>query len=187
LACHQYSDFNGDGRSDILFQNDSGEVAIWEVNGANVIGGGSLGNPGPSWHVIGTGQYNADNYSDLRFQNSSGDIANWELNGTNVIDSPTGTNPPVWHLVGDSTPFFAANVDLPWQSDGQDIYFQNDSGQAFFWVTSGTTITNSGSLGNPGPTWHLKATGDINGDRNPDLLWQNDDAALPYGKLTDRA
>ena len=64
------SDFDGDGYSDILWQNTGGEVAIWkmngtsvigggglvciwEMNGTTVIGGGSLGNPGPSWHPIG--------------------------------------------------------------------------------------------------------------------------------------
>ena len=41
-------DFNGDGFSDILWQNDSGEVDIWEMNGTNVIGAGRLGNSGPS-------------------------------------------------------------------------------------------------------------------------------------------
>jgi hypothetical protein len=28
-------DYNGDGKSGILFQNNSGEVAIWELNGAS--------------------------------------------------------------------------------------------------------------------------------------------------------
>jgi hypothetical protein len=51
------SDFDGDGYSDILWQNTSGEVAIWEMNGTSVIGGASLGNPGPSWHVIATGDF----------------------------------------------------------------------------------------------------------------------------------
>jgi hypothetical protein len=45
------SDFNGDRKSDILRQNDSGEVAVWEINGTSVIGGGSVANPGPTWHV----------------------------------------------------------------------------------------------------------------------------------------
>jgi hypothetical protein len=44
-------DYNGDGKSDILFQNSSGEVAIWELNGATVIASASLANPGPTWHV----------------------------------------------------------------------------------------------------------------------------------------
>jgi hypothetical protein len=40
------SGFNGDGFSDVLFQNSSGEAVIWEMNGTSVIGSGSLGNPG---------------------------------------------------------------------------------------------------------------------------------------------
>ena len=34
-------DFNDDGHSDILWQNTNGQVAIWEMNGTNVIGGGN--------------------------------------------------------------------------------------------------------------------------------------------------
>jgi hypothetical protein len=45
------SDFNADSHADTLWQNDSGEVAVWEMNGTSVGGGGSLGNPGPTWHV----------------------------------------------------------------------------------------------------------------------------------------
>src|SRR5262249_56998427 len=31
-------DFDGDGKSDILWRNDSGQVYIWEMNGLNVKG-----------------------------------------------------------------------------------------------------------------------------------------------------
>jgi hypothetical protein len=50
------SDFNGDGFSDILWQNVDGHAAIWEMNGLSQIAGGSqiLGaNPGPSWRAVG--------------------------------------------------------------------------------------------------------------------------------------
>ncbi len=40
-------DFNGDGRSDILWQNDSGAVAIWDVNGTSAIATPVISNPGP--------------------------------------------------------------------------------------------------------------------------------------------
>ncbi len=40
------SDFNGDGKSDILWQNDNGQVAIWELDGTTVIGNGLVGKPG---------------------------------------------------------------------------------------------------------------------------------------------
>ena len=48
-------DFNGDGFSDILFQNtSSGQASIWEMNGTNVVGGGAVSpNPGSSWRAVG--------------------------------------------------------------------------------------------------------------------------------------
>jgi hypothetical protein len=42
-----------DGGSDILFQNASGQVSIWEMDAATRIGGGTLSpNPRPSWPAI---------------------------------------------------------------------------------------------------------------------------------------
>jgi hypothetical protein len=92
-------DFNGDGHSDILWQNTNGQVAIWEMNGTNVIGMAVVGaNPGPSWQEVGTGNFNGDGHSDILFQNTSGQVAIWEMNGTNVIGAAAvGTNPgPSW-------------------------------------------------------------------------------------------
>jgi hypothetical protein len=39
------------GRSDILFQNSSGAVDIWEMRGTSVLASNSLGNPGPTRHL----------------------------------------------------------------------------------------------------------------------------------------
>ena len=62
-------DFNGDGKSDILFQNTGGQVTIWLMTGATPTTEALVGaNPGPSWHVIGTGDYNGDGKSDILFQ-----------------------------------------------------------------------------------------------------------------------
>ena len=92
-------DFNGDGTSDILLQNSSGNLVDWELNGTSVIGTAIVTNPGPSWHVVGTGDYNGDGFSDIRLQNSSGKAFIWEMNGTNIIGSGSvGSNPgPSWH------------------------------------------------------------------------------------------
>src|SRR5206468_4176250 len=148
-------DFNGDHRSDILFQNDSGEVSVGERKGKSVLAPGTVGSPGPSWNAVSTGVFNNDGFSDLLIQNDNGEVA-------------------VWHVTGDSSPYLPGNIDLPWQSDGASVFLQNDSGQAFLWVVSGTTIAGGGTPGNPGPSWHERAIGDFNGDRNPDILFQND-------------
>jgi hypothetical protein len=68
------------------------------MTGTGVIGSTSLGNPGPSWHVLGTGDYNRDGRSDLLFQSSSGEVDLWEMNGTSVIAAASLGNPgPAWH------------------------------------------------------------------------------------------
>jgi len=44
-------DYNNDGKSDILWQNSSGAVAIWEMNGTSVLASATIANPGPTWHA----------------------------------------------------------------------------------------------------------------------------------------
>ena len=41
---------------------------------------------------------------------------------------------------------------------------------------NGSTVLANSAAGsfNPGPTWHIKGTGDFNGDGRSDILWQND-------------
>ena len=59
----------------------------------------SISNPGPDWHIMGTGDYNSDNRSDLLWQSTSGDVAIWEMNGTSVLRSAIlGSPSPTWHL-----------------------------------------------------------------------------------------
>ena len=42
----------GCDNTDIVFQNDNGSVALWQMSGTNVIGGGVVGNPGTGWNVL---------------------------------------------------------------------------------------------------------------------------------------
>src|SRR5262249_20618493 len=43
-------DLNGDGNSDLVFQNN-GQAGVWLMNGTTPIAEAGLGNPGPSWHI----------------------------------------------------------------------------------------------------------------------------------------
>jgi len=160
------NDFNGDGYSDILWQNDSGEVAIWEMNGFNIIASASLGNPGSSWHIRASGDFNGDGFSDILWQNDNGQVAIWEMNGFTTIGSASVFNPGLsWHIKGTGD----------FNGDGfSDILWQSDSGEVVIWEMNGLNIMASASLGNPGSSWHVKGIGDFNGDGFSDILWQND-------------
>jgi len=155
--------------SNVLWQNDNGQAVIWEMSGLTPLTGSFVGgNPGPSWHVKGSGDFNGDGNSDILWQNDSGQAAIWLMNGlTQLSGSPVGGNPgPSWHVVGAGD----------FNGDGKaDILWQNDSGQAAIWLMNGLTqIGGSPVGGNPGSSWHVIGSGDFNGDGKADILWQND-------------
>ena len=170
------SDPFGGGASGILWRNDSGEADIWATNGTTVTGGGSVGNPGPSWHAIGTGDFNGDGHSDILFQNSSGQVFVWALNGISVIGGGSLGNPgPSWHTVGAGD----------FNADGySDILWQNSSGEVVVWEINGTSVIGGASLGNPGPSWHAIGAGYFNADGYSDILWQNDSGEVDIWELS---
>src|SRR5262249_51206457 len=54
-------DFNGDGKSDLLWLNTStGQAVIWLLNGTSVSGGGSPGSAASPWTIAETGDFNGD-------------------------------------------------------------------------------------------------------------------------------
>ena len=63
-------DFNGDSKSDILWQNDNGMPAIWLMNGSTVLANSPAGsfNPGPTRQIKDTGDFNGDGMSDILWQ-----------------------------------------------------------------------------------------------------------------------
>ena len=172
-------DFNGDGHADVLWQNDNGSVAIWlmDAAGTTPIAAPLIGtNPGPAWHVKGTGDFNGDGHADILWQNDNGSVATWLMDaaGTTPIAAPLiGTNPgPAWHVKGTGD----------FNGDGHaDILWQNDNGSVAIWLmnAAGTTPIAEPLIGtNPGPAWHVKGTGDFNGDGHADVLWQNDNGSV---------
>jgi hypothetical protein len=84
------ADFNGDGRTDILWQhtNGAGQVdarSMWLMNGGSFIGGGMVANPGSDWSVVGVDDYNNDGKADLMWKHTTGWVAEWLMNGANVM------------------------------------------------------------------------------------------------------
>jgi hypothetical protein len=97
-------DFNGDGKADILLQHDNGQVAIWMMDGFNVLAGANVGpNVGPAWRVQEAADFNGDGKSDILWQNADGTPAIWLMDGFDVVTGVNvATNPgATWNIVGE--------------------------------------------------------------------------------------
>jgi FG-GAP-like repeat len=65
------ADFNGDGKSDILWQNSvNGQRVIWVMNGTSYSSYVDLGIVATSWRIVGSADFNADRDPDILWENS---------------------------------------------------------------------------------------------------------------------
>src|SRR5437773_8494064 len=82
------SDFDGDGRADILWRNlSTGENYIWLMNGLSTASQGSVNfvDPASGWQVQGVGDFDADRKVDNLWRNSStGEHQIYLMNGLTI-------------------------------------------------------------------------------------------------------
>ena len=171
-------DFNGDGKTDIIWQNDNGSITDWLAKSDD--SGGFISNDAnawrveaTSWHVAGTGDFNGDGKADVIWRNNDGHFTEW-LGQANGGFSSNDANawawePTSWHVVGTGD----------FNGDGRtDIIWQNDNGAITDWLAQ----ANGGFLSNDAnawrvesTSWHVAGTGDFNGDGKGDVIWRNAD------------
>ncbi len=165
--------YNADGLSDILWQDTSGNLALWEMNGSTVLNANTAGFgavPAP-WAIVGQRDFNGDGNADILWRNTTtGDIAIWEMNGTTILNANTaglGNVPTAWSIVGTGD----------FNGDGMaDILWRNTTtGDLAIWEMNGTTILNANTagVGNVPLNWTVVGVGDFNGDGKADILWRN--------------
>jgi hypothetical protein len=186
LQSSAQNDFNGDGRSDILWRSDDGTFTDWlanangshSPNAANV-----LSNVSTDWQIAGTGDFNGDGYVDVMWRNVDGRITNWlgTVNGGFTDNVANAYN----------------SVSLDWQvasigdfnGDGRDdILWRNDDGRFTDWLgtANGSWSPNAANLLDSVSTdWKIVGTGDFNGDGHDDIMWRNVDGRITNWLGTD--
>ncbi|MBF0316915.1 MAG: VCBS repeat-containing protein [Nitrospirae bacterium] len=194
-------DFNGDGKTDMLFrqkgngnnqhgknngneQKGNGKMALWLMNGADVVDAKVLdGSPGRDWVVAGVGDFDGDGRDDIIFRHEGiGKLAIWLMDGTtaraSMVQLPL--KDPQWRIarVGD------------FDGDGKaDILYKNvRTGDVAIWFMDGTTVKDAKIVATVADdSWHIVRVGDYNGDGKLDILWQNDTTGLLYMWFMDGA
>ena len=164
-------DFNGDGKTDILWRNKStGQNVVWLMNGAAFSSYSLIDAVADTnWQIVGTGDFNGDGKTDILWRNkSTGQNVVWLMNGAafssySLIDAVADTN---WQIVGTGD----------FNGDGKtDILWRNKStGQNVVWLMNGAAFSSYSLIDAVADTnWQIVGTGDFNGDGKTDILWRN--------------
>jgi hypothetical protein len=156
-------DFNGDGYTDILWRNTSGDTGVWLMTGtATQVQAASWTDFGvvpTSWNIAGTGDFNGDGYTDIVWRNTSGDTGIWLITGTATqVQAASWTDfgvvPTSWNIAGTGD----------FNSDGfSDILWRNTNGDTSMWcMTSNGTqvqVLSVSDLGVVPPSWVIQGAG----------------------------
>ena len=165
-------DFNGDGKSDVLWRNSNGDVALWgSVAGSSVaFGFQDFGVIPTAWQIAGTGDFGGGSKAGVLWRNTDGDVALWQaVAGSSVSFAfqDLGIIPTAWQIAGTGD----------FNNDGKsDVLWRNSSsGDVALWLSnpgSATSFTFD-DLGTIPTSWQIAGTGDFNGDGKSDVLWRN--------------
>lgn len=157
-------DVDGDGTSDLLFENPAGDLAVWFMNADGTTRSAhSLGNIG-AWEVRACADFNADLHSEIFFQTPAGAVAYWmtDTNG-NCTNSVFIGNMAPWHLQA------AADLDGDHKAE---LFWQTATGLTAVWFHTNTTI-RAQIIGNAS-TWALRGATDVTNGVGA-IAWQTPD------------
>jgi subtilisin-like proprotein convertase family protein len=168
-------DFNGDGRTDILWRHaTSGENVMWFMD-KNILAGGTFTDPPAladvNWQMTGTGDLNGDAKPDILWRHDvSGENVAWFMNGHTLVRG-TFLNAPLlpvsWKMVGTGYFNLDAQLDILWwnQSSGNLVvwYMDGINAVAVAAVTEGLADTQ----------WRPVAIGDYSEDGREDIVWRH--------------
>jgi uncharacterized protein len=167
------NDFNGDGKSDMLWRNTDGSIATWTMNGSSATPG-SIGKLTQDWTIAGTGDFNSDKNADIILSNIDGRAVIWQMNGSNVTGvkqigslslaapAPSGGR---WSIAGTG--------DFNGDSTDDVLLLNNVNGSVATWQINASAVTEAKTIGTLGADWFIAGTGDFDGDGKADILMLN--------------
>jgi hypothetical protein len=138
-------DFNGDGKSDILWRSDNGDLGVWEMYGSTIAGATVVANPPPpSWNIVGMGDFNGDHRTDILWRNGN-ELNIWNMDGGHSISRGV-----LETVAANQTVVGVGDIS----GDGRaDIMLQDPAGHLSAHIVSGFSVVAQANVGTVGADW----------------------------------
>lgn len=172
-----HTDFNGDGRDDILWRTDGGGAgqSLGQTNGGFLEPAQGFLFPADR-HVVATGDFNGDGSDDVLLRNAvSGNISEWlaDSNGDLVANQALDYGLDLaWDVAGTGD----------FNGDGRDdLLLTHDNGAVTEWLgqADGSFFSNHVVAAYSLPAgWNVAGIGDFNGDGKDDVLLLHDNGTV---------
>jgi Fibronectin type III domain/FG-GAP-like repeat len=161
-------DFNGDGQSDLVWENTSnGQRAIWFMQHGYLQASTRLPRVSADWHIAGIGDFLGNGQADLVWENRvTGQRGIWFMvDGVLQSAANLPTVSTQWSIVGAGDFNGDGQADLVWEN--------TTTGQRTIWLLKNGTLQNTISLPRVSTQWHIAGVGDFLGNGQSDLVWEN--------------
>ncbi len=158
-------DFNGDGKSDLLWRNFSTGANVYWKSAHSATAQGVTGVTDLAWIVAGVGDVNADNRSDIVWRNTvTGANVLWYSANSAIAQNLSSVSNLQWKIVAVDDFTGDNRADLLWRnfSTGANVIWKSANAAAAQGVTGLANLA-----------WIVAGVGDINADNKSDIVWRN--------------
>jgi len=153
----------------VAWQDPSGQVRVWTMNGATVQTQTNPGTMSVDWVFQGAGDFNGDGQGDLLWRRTAdGTLRTWFMRNGALLQASDASAGTPWSIQG------VGDFD----GDGSsDILWRENTGQLAIWFRGAIAgAAYPGYNNQPAPVdlaWQVRGVGDFNGDGRADILWRH--------------